>query len=556
MPTRLHITLDETLKESPEFREVYEADDSVRSLVDTARGLEGITRHSSTHAAGIVISEAPLDTYLPLQRPAKGDDQGVVMTQYPMDDVAALGLLKMDLLGLINLTILSRARDLIATTKGDRLELRDILLDDAKTFELLSDGDTVGVFQLEGAGMTRYIKDLKPSSIVDVASMIALYRPGPMEHIGTFIEARHGRTQPHYLHPALRGVLEETYGVIVYQDQVFLIAQAFAGYSLGEADILRKAMGKKIPSIMAQERDKFLNGAIEQGHSRKLAEEVFALIEPFAGYGFPKAHSVSYGLISYWTAYFKANYPEEYMVCLLNAYAGNSNKLAGSVAECGRLKIPVQPPDVNHSGEDFTIERQNDGRTSIRFGLAVIKNIGSAAVRPIIEAREKEEPFESVEHMCRVADLSALNRKALESLIMAGAFDTFGDRGALLESVGRILSLAQSEANMKGSDQASMFDLFGESVPTPLAAISLSDVQTSSGERRAWEKELLGVALSGNSLLHQLANEVDSKTIMTRSQVTPEMAGQKVVLVGSNRECRKSIYPGAETVHHSVAGST
>ncbi len=532
VPTRLHITLDETLKESPEFREVYEADDSVRSLVDTARGLEGITRHSSTHAAGIVISEAPLDTYLPLQRPAKGDDQGVVMTQYPMDDVAALGLLKMDLLGLINLTILSRARDLIATTKGDRLELRDILLDDAKTFELLSDGDTVGVFQLEGAGMTRYIKDLKPSSIVDVASMIALYRPGPMEHIGTFIEARHGRTQPHYLHPALRGVLEETYGVIVYQDQVFLIAQAFAGYSLGEADILRKAMGKKIPSIMAQERDKFLNGAIEQGHSRKLAEEVFALIEPFAGYGFPKAHSVSYGLISYWTAYFKANYPEEYMVCLLNAYAGNSNKLADSVAECGRLKIPVQPPDVNHSGEDFTIERQNDGRTSIRFGLAVIKNIGSAAVRPIIEAREKEEPFESVEHMCRVADLSALNRKALESLIMAGAFDTFGDRGALLESVGRILSLAQSEANMKGSDQASMFDLFGESVPTPLAAISLSDVQTSSGERRAWEKELLGVALSGNSLLHQLANEVDSKTIMTRSQVTPEMAGQKVVLVG------------------------
>ena len=532
VPTKLRITLQEALDQSPEFQEVYEADDSVRLLVDTARGLEGITRHSSTHAAGVVISDDPLDTYVPLQKPSKGDDQGIVMTQYAMEPVAALGLLKLDLLGLINLTILARARDLIAATRGETVELRDIPLDDARTFELLSSGDTVGVFQMEGAGMTRYIKDLQPASIMDMASMIALYRPGPMEHISTFVEARHGRVQPHYLHPKLQDTLEETYGVIVYQDQVFLIAQAFAGYSLGEADILRKAMGKKIPSIMAQERDKFLQGAIAQGHTMELAERVFALVEPFAGYGFPKAHAVSYALISYWTAYLKANYTAEYMVCLLNAYAENTDKLAVSAAECARLKIPVLQPDVSYSKEEFAVEPRDDGTTAIRFGLAAVKNVGAAAVRPIVQAGEKEGPFESLEHMCRVADMSALNRKGLESLIMAGALDAFGDRAALLDSAGRILSLAQSEASLKSSSQTSMFDMFGESVSTPLTDISLPDVRASAGERRRWEMELMGVAFSGDSLLHEIAKDSDSEAIVVRSQIGPEMAGKKVVVVG------------------------
>ena len=532
VPSRLHMTLTQALEESPELQEVYGADESVERLVDTARGLEGITRHSSTHAAGVVISKDPLVDYVPLQRPSKDDDQAMSTTQYAMEPIAALGLLKMDFLGLINLTVLSKARDLIAKTRDRKIDIRDISLDDVATFEMLSRGDTAGVFQLEGAGMTRHIKELKPNSLVDVAAMIALYRPGPMEHITTFIEAKHGRTEARYLHASLREIVEETYGVIVYQDQVFHIAQAFAGYSLGEADVLRKAMGKKIPEIMAQERDRFIQGALDQGHRKELAEEVFALIEPFAGYGFPKAHAISYGLISYWTAYFKANYPEEYLACLLNAYAGNSEKLAGSVAECRRLKIPVLPPDVNHSVEEFTVERQADGTTAVRFGLATVKNVGAAAVHPIVQAREKEGPFDSIEHMCRLANIGTLNRKALESLIKAGALDAFGPRGGLLESLGRILSLAQSEANLRKSDQASMFDLFGESVPTPLAHIAIPEIEVPASERSAWENELLSVELTGDNLLHELADQVDPDTIISQDQIMTDMAGKKVVLLG------------------------
>ena len=534
VPTRLHITLHDAIEENPEFQEVYEADEGVRKLVDTARGLEGVTRHASTHAAGVVISKEPLDSYVPLQRPSKGeDDRGMATTQYAMEPVATMGLLKMDFLGLANLTILARARALIADRDGVDLPLNRIPLDDQRTFELLSRGDTFGVFQLEGTGMTRHIKDLKPSSVADVAAMIALYRPGPMEHIGTFIDAKYGRVQPTYPHDTLKEILRQTYGVIVFQDQVLLIAQAFAGYSLGEADIVRKAMGKKIPEIMAQEREKFVQGALNQGYSQELADQVFALIEPFAGYAFNKAHSVSYGLISYWTAYFKANYPAEFLVCLLNAYPGNNDKVSGSVIEARRLKIPVLGPDINSSEEEFSIKRHEDGSGAILFGLASIKNIGAAAVRPIVEARRKEGPFTSIEHLCRAADLTAVNRKALESLIKAGAFKDFGDRGALFEKVDRILSLAQSEAQLKDSNQASMFDLFGESVPTPLAHIELPDGEpTSKSDIAEWETEMLGVSLSGNALLNAMASDTESGAVMSRRDIGPEMAGEKIVLRG------------------------
>ena len=299
VPSRLNMTLDKAMEESDELREVYGADESIRALVDTAKGLEGTTRHSSTHAAGIVISDEPLSEHVPLQRPTKGDDQSTPVTQYAMDPVADLGLLKLDILGLSNLSILANALELIAETHEVRYKPSEIPLDDGAAFELLSRGDTVGVFQMEGSGMTRSIKDLKPSSLGDVAAMIALYRPGPMEHIDTFIGAKYGRIAVTYPHPSLEEILKETYGVIVYQDQVFHIAQQFAGYTMGEADILRKAMGKKVPEIMAQERGKFLSGALEKGHTQTEAEQVFSLVEPFAGYGFPKAHAVSYALISY-----------------------------------------------------------------------------------------------------------------------------------------------------------------------------------------------------------------------------------------------------------------
>jgi len=535
VPFRLHITLEDAIATTPELAEMYQADEIIRKLVDTARGLEGLVRHSSTHAAGVVISKEPLDEYVPLQRPVKGDDQSVTMTQYAMDPIATLGLLKMDFLGLANLSILAKALKLIEKTRGVLLNLRDIPLDDAKTFEMLSRGETAGIFQIEGAGMTRHIKELKPSSLGDVAAMIALYRPGPMEHITTFIDAKHGRTQPNYPHPALKDILEETYGVIVYQDQVLHIVRAFAGYSLGEADKVRKAMGKKIPEIMAAEKEKFIKGALKQGYSLDLAERIFALIEPFAGYAFNKAHSVSYALISYWTAYLKANYTGEYMVSLLNAYVGNADKVTGVVAECGRLHIPVLLPDINSSEALFSLQSL-ESKPAIRFGLATVKNVGETAIKQVIEARAQKGTFPSLEHACRDAEFGSVNRKALESLVKAGAFDRFGDRGAMLTVLDRILGLSQSEARMRASGQSSMFDLFGESVPTPLASIALPPEKTPQRQKGEWEIELLGVDLSSGHSLAKLAATVDPETVLSRSELQLDMAGKRMMLAGLVRQ--------------------
>ena len=534
IPNRLKVTLDESLEMEEELREVYGADEDIKRLIDTARGVEGITRHSSTHAAGVVISEEPLDTYVPLQRSARSeeDDEGIATTQYAMDPVADLGLLKMDFLGLSNLTILSRARDLVAQTRGVEIDVRELPLDDKPTYDMLSEGSTVGVFQLEGAGMTRHIQQLKPTRLEDVAAMIALYRPGPMEHIETFIEAKHGRVVAKYPDPSLEGILKETYGVVVNQDQVMLIAQAFAGYTLGEADVLRKAMGKKIPEIMAQEKEKFVDGALAQGHSLGLAEEVFALVEPFAGYGFNKAHAISYALISYWTAYFKANYPVEYIVCLLKSYGDSSDRVSTIVAECARLDIDVRPPDIGRSDVHYSIEEQANGKSAVRFGLASVKNVGSGAVQAFVESRSKlEGSAASIEELCRDVDMSGLTRKTLESLIKAGAFDHFGKRGGLLEVIDRIMSLAQSEASLKGSNQSSMFEMLGQSTPTQLAHIEIPSTDNSA-EHSAWEQELLGVALSTTAPLQALRNDPDSEVILNRTEISLDMAGKKISLAG------------------------
>jgi DNA polymerase-3 subunit alpha len=481
----------------------------------------------------VVISEEPLTDVVPLQRPSKNDENSVfTTTQYAMDPVAALGLLKMDFLGLVNLTVLAKARDLIAEHQGITFALNDIPLDDRNTYDLLARGETVGVFQMEGGGMTRNLKELKPTSLGDVAAMIALYRPGPMEHIGTFIDAKHGRTLPSYPHPALEEILEETYGVIVYQDQVLHLFRTFAGYSLGEADIVRKAMGKKIPAIMAQEKEKFLSGGRELGFDQSLAEQIFTLIEPFAGYAFNKAHSVSYGLISYWTAYLKANYPAEYMVALLNAYMGSSDRTISAVVDCQRMNIPVRLPNINTGGTDFTIRKQDGGSPEIIFGMAAIKGVGPGAIEPILESREEEGPFESIEQMCRAADLSGLKKNNLESLIKAGAFDDFGDRGALLSVAERILSLAHSEAGLRESDQTSMFDLFGDSVPTPLANITLPDDKASDSETEEWERELLGLSLSGTNHLAALLRSAGSDTIISKSDIGQHLSGKKISIVG------------------------
>ena len=525
----LGITLQEGYEASPEMQEAYNGDEEYRKLIDTARGLEGVTRHVSTHAAGVVISEDPLIEHIPLQRPTKGDESGVAMTQYAMEPVAKLGLLKMDFLGLINYSVLSNTMRLVRERRGVDVRLQDLSFDDAKTYELLASGETAGVFQLEGAGMRRYVKELRPGALGELAAMIALYRPGPMEHIGAFIDSKFGRTPISYPHPALEEILKETYGIIVYQDQVLHVLQRFAGYTLGEADIVRKAMGKKIASLMQEERENFLEGAVKLGYDPPAAAAVFDLIEPFAGYAFNKAHSVSYAVVAYWTAYFKANYPIEYTTCLLNAYAGG-DKVGLYAAECARLDIPLLPPDVSRSEVDFAIDTSTEGKTGIRFGLASIKNIGASAVRELVAERAENGPFTSLEDFCRRAGVEAANRRIIESLVKVGAFDKFGPRGRLAAGVESIVHLMQSEARLKDSGQSTMFDMFGASMPTPLSKIELPPAaEPSTRELAAWERELLGVALRQGPLSPKNAPK---GAVLSHDELDLLADGEKALLAG------------------------
>jgi DNA polymerase-3 subunit alpha len=531
VPFAPSMTLERALNENSELRSIYGEDAAIRKLVDSARRVEGIARHASTHAAGIVISKEPLTKYIPLQRVSSGSGEAAVMTQFSMEDIARIGLLKMDFLGLVNLTILDRAKEIILENCGIDIDLHNIPMDDTKTFDLLSSGETAGVFQLEGAGMRRYIKELKPTSFSDIAAMVALYRPGPMEHIPTFIKAKHGLEPIHYPHPVLASILEETYGVIVYQEQVLFIVQALAGYSLGQADIFRKAMGKKIPAVMKKERRNFITGAKKNGFSPEIAAEVFELIEPFAGYAFNKAHAVSYALIAYQTAYLKANYPVEYITAFLVANAGQPEKVANAIVECRRLGITVLPPDINHSQATFSIEDDDkDNASAIRFGLTAIKNVGLGAIDPIIAERNKGGEFRSVEDLCRRADLSGVNRRVLESLIKSGALDSLGSRGTLLNNTNRILSLAQQQQRLRATGQSTIFDLWGETMPVPIPSLELQESDVSIKEKLAWEKELMGVYFSEHPL-NSFVSKVATETTLC-GQIDAELVGRTIVVAG------------------------
>lgn len=530
IPGRPNIRLDDAMLEIKELTDMYTADEFIRKLIDTAKKLEGIARHSSTHAAGVVISRDPLTQYLPLQRASKDVDQQSAMTQFSMDNVAKLGLLKLDFLGLANLTLLAKAKDVITESLGIDIDFMHIPIDDRKTFDLLASGETTGIFQLESPGMRRYIKELKPSKFTDIAAMVALYRPGPMEHIPTFIRAKHGLDSVHYPHPDLIPILEDTYGVIVYQDQVLLIVQRFAGYSLGRADIIRKAMGKKIAEVMKKERQNFIDGAKIKGYSIEEADAIFGLIEPFAGYAFNKAHSVSYARIAYETAYLKANYPIEYMVALLNTYFDKTDKLVSAIAECRRMGLDILKPDINYSYADFKIERLN-GKKSIRFGLASIKNVGVNALEPIIAAREKGGLFKTVDDFCRRVDLRYVNKKVLESLVKVGALDGLGQRGSLISALDRIVSLSQREQKQKQSGQSSMFDLFAQNVEVPLPSLNMDDFDVTLQEKLAWEKELLGVYFSEHPISILGSKLAEHATVLC-GEINNEMAGEKVVLAG------------------------
>jgi DNA polymerase-3 subunit alpha len=539
VPAALHMTIERALSENAELRAIYDADDQVQRLVDTAKEVEGVARHASTHAAGVVIGSEPLVNFLPLQRPARGDDTSIPTTQYAMEAVADIGLLKMDFLGLANLTILGKAVEIIRETQGVDIDLKTLPDGDAKTYALLSSGETFGVFQLESAGMRRYVQELKPNAVHDLAAMVALFRPGPMQHIPTYIRAKHGMEATRYPHPDLADILDETYGVIVYQDQVLLIAQKFAGYALGEADVMRKAMGKKIATVMRAERERFLAGAKANGYQKAQAEQIFNLIEPFAGYAFNKAHAVSYARIAYQTAYLKANFPAEYMTAVLmlaeHHGAGGAQRVAEATAECARLGILVLPPDVNRSAVKFSLERLEDGE-AIRFGLANIKNVGVGIVEGIIAARDEGEPFGSIEDFCQRVSFRQLNKRALECMIKAGALDGLGDRGTLLANLDRLMNLAQSAQKLRESGQATLFDIFQETAPA--AALALQEAEVPRAQQLAWEKELLGVYVSEHPFTRAAAALGPRVTAMC-SEVSEEMNGREVIIAGSITHIRQ-----------------
>lgn len=548
IPQALNMTLDRALSESGELRTLYTDDPKVSSLIDNAKRLEGISRHSGTHAAGIVISRDPLVEHLPLQRPARGSDEDALpTTQFTMEAVAEIGLLKMDFLGLANLTILGEAVDIVRETRGETIDPKQFPDGDEAAYRTLAAGETFGVFQLESAGMRRYIQELRPESVKELSAMVALYRPGPMQHIPRFCRAKHGLEEIQFPHPDLAEILDETYGVIVYQDQVLLIAQKFAGYTLGEADIMRKAMGKKIPEKMRAERERFLQGAQEKGYSKADGEKIFDLIEPFAGYAFNKAHAVCYGTIAYQTAYLKANYPAEYMAAVLRLAAshpsGPAVRVAAAVAECQKLQIPVLPPDVNKSNVEFGVENLDDGYPAVRFGLSIIKGASKAAVAAIVQARASEPNgrFASLYDLCKAVDTRSVNKRLLESLIKCGALDDFGSRSDLLASLDRVYSAAQ--AQQKAAQRGQM-DLFGGQ---EVIAVDVgSDLSTGDPIPKktllAWEKEYLGVYLTENPLADLvLAARNEGLVFQTISGIDDEIVGEQVQLLTMIRSVRRIV---------------
>ncbi len=530
------MTIEKALQEGPEIRQLYEGDPPTAKLIDTARVLEGVARHASTHAAGVVIAPEPLVHFLPLQRPSSGDATALPTTQYAMNEVADLGLLKMDFLGLTNLTILGKTVEVIRQARGVDVDVTALPDGDAKTYRMLAQGETFGVFQLESAGMRRYVQELKPTSIKDLAVMVALYRPGPMQHIPTYIRAKHGLAAVSYPHPDLAEILDETHGVIVYQDQVLLIARLFAGYSLGQADVMRKAMGKKVRSIMRAEEQQFINGAQKKGYAKAQAQEIFNLIEPFAGYAFNKAHAVSYGTIAYQTAYLMANYAEEYLTAVLmmaeHHPAGAAQRVAEAYAECERLHIQLLPPDVTESGVNFGLGARADGTRAIRFGLANVKNVGVAMAQGVVEAREAGGPFAGIEDFFERVSVRHLNKRALESLFKVGALDQFGERGALLASLDRLIAYGQRAQRQRESGQTSLFDLPGAQGQAGLGGLQLEAArETPQQEKLTWEKELLGIYLSEHPFARAAA-ELRPHLSCGLVDVRAELTGRELLLGG------------------------
>ena len=542
-------------RETPDLKEMIEADPRVREVIDLAEGVEGVARNASTHAAGIVISRDPLVDHVPLQRSTKGDDN--VVTQWAMNAVEQAGMLKMDFLGLANLTIVDRTLTILKTFQGIALDLDTIPTDDTdpmarSAFEMLGEGETTAVFQLESDGMRRCLRGLKPTKVSDLIAIVALYRPGPMDNIPAFTAAKNGQSPVTFLHPVLKPIMEETYGICVYQDQVLMMVREIAGFTWGEADVLRKAMGKKIGSLMAEQREKFRTRAREKGYNDELISALWETIAPFAGYGFPKGHAAAYATLAYQTAFLKANYPAAYMAAVLTSVAGTADKVAEAIAECRRLGVIIGPPNVNRSAHGFTLERPEAdtadteapgeaeagrGAHTIRFGLSGVKFVGDAAVECLIKERERNGPFIDVADLCSRLDLRQWNKRSLESLVKAGALDAFGDRASLLSSLDTVIGAGQQAGRARISGQTTLFDLFADAHAIPVAATNrpVVDRTLTIPERRqqlTWEKEVLGLYLSEHPLTSGAA-ALRAASSCTIASINADMVGEIVSIAGS-----------------------
>lgn len=490
-----HIPLAKSKEEAPELRSMYQSDPKVRRLIDLAIRLEGTTRHASQHACGIVISPKPLADFAPLQSAQGGDVEQVV--QYSLHSSEAIGLLKMDFLGLSNLSVIRDCLDIVKAVYGDEIDIDTIPLDDKATYELLGRGETTGVFQLESEGMKKHIRELKPTKIEDIIAMVALYRPGPMQFIESFIARKHGKEKVSFMHKLTESALKETYGIPVYQEQVMQVAKDMAGFTPGEADTLRKAMGKKIAKLMAQLRVKFVEGSVRNGVDQQTAEKIFQQFEEFAAYGFNKSHAACYAMIAYQTAFLKAHYPDAFMAALLNSDAQNIDRVTIEVEECRRINLEVLPPDVNESFKLFSVVK---GTNKIRFGLLATKGLGEDVAEAIYRERKESGPYKDLADFAkRTSHLKSFNRRSLEALIKTGALDAFGDRNVLYFNVDTILEYQRRIAQEAASGQTNLFAGLGNGgLPTESPLRLKAAPAATTRDILAWEKELLGLYVSAH----------------------------------------------------------
>ncbi|HRY63509.1 MAG TPA: DNA polymerase III subunit alpha, partial [Patescibacteria group bacterium] len=494
-PQGSHIGIKEALTINHELADLYQVDPQAKKVLDLAARIEGSARHVSVHAAGVVIAPESLTNFLPLQREPQGE---AIITQYDMHSIdpnvekETVGLLKADFLGIRNLSILGIAIKIVERTKKVDIDLEKLPWDDHKTFKLLADGRTMGVFQLSSSGMTKNLKELEPDNIYDIMAMVALYRPGPIEIIPEYIKRKKNPASVTYPHPKLKDILERTFGLLIYQDDVMLTAMVLAGYDAEEADKFRKAMGKKIKELMQEQKEKFVQGCIKNELTENKAREIWSYIEPFAGYGFNKAHSASYAVVAYQTAYMKANYPAEFMAALMTAESGNAEKIAEAVAECDKMGIKVSPPDINQSLANFTYISDKE----IRFGLTAIKNLGEDIIATIIEERKKNGKFKSLANLLTRVHSRNLNKKSLEALAKTGALDELGERNQILNNMEKILSFIKSNEREINTGQ---FSLFGgkNSAAEPILVLNPSE-PAEEKYKLMWEKELLGLYVSSH----------------------------------------------------------